>query len=273
MMGVENTSDPEISSDDAPPETVLDSDDRESSETVSPADLTSRRGDDLRLLEAILFAATEPLELQTLRDRLPDRSDVPILLQELQETYASRGINLVRSGNRFAFRTALDLMPRLQVQSVVARKLSRAAVETLAIIAYHQPVTRAEVEEIRGVALSKGTLDILLEANWVKPKGRRKAPGRPVTWVTTDGFLDHFGLAALEDLPGLEELKQAGLLEARPGMTLQDMGDPDLLSFAVEADNASDNEDHDRPDEDLPDEDIIEADVVVDPDSRDEPNA
>ena len=199
---------------------------------VQAGPIQTRRQEDLRLLEAILFAATEPLDLQTLKDRFPERSDVPLLIEDLTRFYAHRGVNLVRTGDRYAFRTALDLAARLQVQAVVARKLSRAAVETLAIIAYHQPVTRAEIEEIRGVALSKGTLDILLEAEWVKPKGRRRAPGRPVTWVTTEAFLSHFGLAAIDDLPGLDELKQAGLLEARSGMTLNDMADPDLLSYA-----------------------------------------
>ena len=173
----------------------------------------------LRLLEAILFASTEPMAEKTLAQRLPEGADIAGLLQELAGLYANRGVHLMQSGDRWAFRTAPDLGERLQTETVVARKLSRAAIETLAIIAYHQPVTRAEVEEIRGVALSRGTLDTLLEADWIRPKGRRQTPGRPVTWVTTDAFLDHFGLESREALPGIEELKAAGLLDARSAIS------------------------------------------------------
>jgi len=173
----------------------------------------------LRLLEAILFASGEPMTEKTLATRLPEGADVPGLLQELVGLYANRGVHLLQLGERWAFRTAPDLGERLQTENVVPRKLSRAAIETLAIIAYHQPVTRAEVEEIRGVALSRGTLDSLLEANWIRPKGRRQTPGRPVTWVTTDAFLDHFGLESREALPGVEELKAAGLLDARSAIS------------------------------------------------------
>ena len=173
----------------------------------------------LRLLEAILFASTEPMAEKTLAQRLPEGADIAGLLQELAGLYANRGVHLIQSGDRWAFRTAPDLGERLQTETVVTRKLSRAAIETLAIIAYHQPVTRAEVEEIRGVALSRGTLDTLLEANWIRPKGRRQTPGRPVTWVTTDAFLDHFGLESREALPGIEELKAAGLLDARSAIS------------------------------------------------------
>jgi len=173
----------------------------------------------LRLLEAILFATTEPMAEKTLAQRLPEGADIAGLLQELTGLYANRGVHLMQSGDRWAFRTAPDLGDRLQTETVVARKLSRAAIETLAIIAYHQPVTRAEVEEIRGVALSRGTLDTLLEADWIRPKGRRQTPGRPVTWVTTDAFLDHFGLESREALPGIEELKAAGLLDARSAIS------------------------------------------------------
>ncbi|MFI5016483.1 MAG: SMC-Scp complex subunit ScpB, partial [Dongiales bacterium] len=141
------------------------------------------------------------------------------LLQELAGLYANRGVHLLQIGERWAFRTAPDLGDRLQIETTVARKLSRAAIETLAIIAYHEPVTRAEVEEIRGVALSRGTLDTLLEAGWIRPKGRRQTPGRPVTWVTTEAFLDHFGLESREALPGIEELKAAGLLDARSAIS------------------------------------------------------
>jgi segregation and condensation protein B len=141
-------------------------------------------------------------------------------LRKLQQVYAERGVNLVRAGGSWAFRTAPDLSQQLNKEIDVPRKLSRAAVETLAIIAYHQPVTRAEVEEIRGVGLSRGTLDVLLEAGWIKPKGRRRTPGRPTTWGTTDGFLDHFGIEDIGDLPGMEELKAAGLLDSGPAISV-----------------------------------------------------
>lgn len=172
----------------------------------------------LRLLEAILFASAEPLDQETLAARLPAGADARALLQTLRAEYAGRGVNLVETGRAWAFRTAPDLAADLRIETTATRRLSRAAVETLAIIAYHQPVTRAEVEEVRGVALSKGTLDILFEAGWIRPKGRRRTPGRPVTWVTTETFLDHFGLESLDELPGVEELKAAGLLDTRPAV-------------------------------------------------------
>lgn len=174
--------------------------------------------DQLRLLEAILFAASDPVQEAQLQERMPDGVDVAALLEELQAVYANRGVNLRHIENGWAFRTADDLSPHMTLNREIPRKLSRAAIETLAIIAYHQPVTRAEIEDIRGVALSKGTIDILLEAEWVKPKGRRRAPGRPVTWGTTAKFLDHFGLESTRALPGIEELQAAGLLEKRPGL-------------------------------------------------------
>lgn len=170
----------------------------------------------LRLLEALIFASAEPLDQRALAERLPADADIGRLLAELRDTYAGRGVNLVQRNGRWAFRTAPDLAEQMRVEASVGRRLSRAAIETLAIIAYHQPVTRAEIEEVRGVALSKGTLDILFEAGWIRPKGRKRTPGRPVTWVTTDGFLDHFGLENIDDLPGIEELKAAGLLDTRP---------------------------------------------------------
>lgn len=172
----------------------------------------------LRLMEAILFAAAEPVGESTLAERMPDDADIDGLIQELQEVYANRGVNLVQVGKMWAFHTAADLSNFMTVEREVPRKLSRAAIETLAIIAYHQPITRAEVEEIRSVALSRGTLDILLEAQWIKPKGRRRAPGKPVTWGTTDNFLAEFGLDDLSALPGIDELKAAGLLDRRPGL-------------------------------------------------------
>ena len=171
---------------------------------------------ELRMLEAMLFAATEPVEEEHLAARLPEGCDLSALLTQLAESYAGHGINLARVAGKWAFRTADDLSRHLLIEKKVQRKLSRAAVETLAIIAYHQPVTRGEVEEIRGVALSRGTLDVLLEADWIRPLGRRRTPGRPTTWGTSHLFLEHFGLDSLADLPGVDELKAAGLLDTRP---------------------------------------------------------
>src|SRR5436309_4326369 len=172
--------------------------------------------DQLRLLEALLFAAPAPLSETELAERIGLEADVPGLLRELSANYAERGVHVVRLAGGWTFRTAPDLAPFLISERPVARKLSRAAVETLAIIAYHQPVTRAEVEAIRGVALARGTLDRLLEAGWVRPKGRRDSPGRPLNWATTPAFLAHFGLDDLTELPGLDELRAAGLLDLGP---------------------------------------------------------
>jgi len=172
------------------------------------------RGHGLRIVEALLFAASEPLDEAFLGRHLDAGTDVRALLEELKGFYAGRGVNLVRVAGRWAFRTARDLGYLLERYAVEDKKLSRAALETLAIVAYHQPVTRAEIEEIRGVETSKGTLDILLETGWVRPRGRRKAPGKPLTFGTTPAFLDHFGLEGLGDLPGVQELKAAGLLDA-----------------------------------------------------------
>jgi len=172
------------------------------------------RAEELRILEALLFATEAPLDEKALASRLPAGVDVHALLLQLQKDYAPRGVNLVRVGGKWTLRTANDLAWLLTHEAVVTRKLSRAAIETLAIVAYHQPVTRAEVEEIRGVSTSKGTLDVLLETGWVRLRGRRKAPGRPVTYGTSEAFLSHFGLDALADLPGLDELKGAGLVDA-----------------------------------------------------------
>jgi segregation and condensation protein B len=178
-----------------------------------PTQETSERPEALRLLEALLFAANEPLDEATLARRLPDGVDLKDALARLKAEYATRGVNLVRIGRKWTFRTANDLSWLLTRQIVETRKLSRAAIETLAIVAYHQPVTRAEIEEIRGVATAAGTLDVLLRTGWIRPRGRRKAPGRPITYGTTEDFLSHFGLEAVSDLPGLDELKGAGLLE------------------------------------------------------------
>src|ERR1700754_4009761 len=177
------------------------------------------RPEELRLLEALLFASTEPLDQAALAKRMPDGVDIKVALAQLQADYASRGVNLVRVASKWTFRTAGDLSWLMTRESTETRRLSRAAIEMLAIIAYHQPVTRAEIEEIRGVIISKGTLDLLLEIDWIKPAGRRETPGRPVTWATTGAFLEHFGLENTTALPGVEELRAAGLLDARAGIS------------------------------------------------------
>ena len=169
----------------------------------------------LRIIEAVLFASAEPLAVADIAAYLDQGADAEALIRELAGRYAGRGVNLVQRGNRWAFRTAEDLGFLLRREEMESRPLSRAALETLAIIAYHQPTTRAEIEEVRGVATGKGTLDLLMEAGWIRMRGRRRTPGRPVTYGTTDSFLDHFGLESLSDLPGLEELKGAGLLSGR----------------------------------------------------------
>jgi segregation and condensation protein B len=195
------------------------------------------RPEHFRLLEAVLFAASAPLDEKTLAARMPEGVDVKQALRDLQMEYAPRGVNLIRINGKWTFRTARDLSWLLTKEATVPKKLSRAAVETLAVIAYHQPVTRAEVEEIRGVVMSKGTFDVLMETGWIKPRGRRKVPGRPITYGTSEDFLSHFGLEGLSDLPGLEELKGSGLLDNRlpPGFavpmpsddpTLQEDEDP-----------------------------------------------
>lgn len=175
----------------------------------------------LRILEALLFASSEPVSPADLAPHLGEGADVEGLLARLAEQYSRRGVNLVRRADKWAFRTASDLEFLLRREQTDTRPLSRAALETLSIIAYHQPATRAEVEEVRGVATGKGTLDLLMEAGWIRMRGRRRTPGRPVTYGTTEAFLDHFGLESLADLPGLEELKGAGLLSNRLPPNLQ----------------------------------------------------
>ena len=169
----------------------------------------------IRHLESLLFAAVEPIDVQTLRERMPDDADVGALLARLVRDYEGRGINLVRVADRWRFQTAPDLAHNLIDIKEARRKLSNAALETLAIVAYHQPVTRAEIEDVRGVAVSKGTLDVLMELGWLRLRGRRRTPGRPVTYGTTTGFLAHFNLETISDLPGREDLKAAGLLDPR----------------------------------------------------------
>src|SRR5882762_3739394 len=194
----------------------------------------SEHRDQRRLLEALLFAAPGPLAADDLAARLGDSADIAGMLHELAASYAERGINLVRLAGGWTFRTAPDLAPFLVSERPVSRKLSRAAVETLAIIAYHQPVTRAEIEAIRGVALARGTLDRLLEMGWVRPRGRRDSPGRPLNWATTPAFLAHFGLDDLTELPGLDELRAAGLLDLGPAVLSEEAAAPAEAAEAVE---------------------------------------
>lgn len=200
-----------------------DADDAESESmeiVAEAADVVVPDVDQLRLIEALLFASAEPLTVNAIRERMPDGADVGGLLMELQKTYEGRGVSLLNMDGHWAFRTAADLSDALSMKKDVQRKLSRAAVETLAIVAYHQPVTRPEIENIRGVAISNGALDVLMECGWVKPGRRRDTPGRPLTWVTTPAFLDHFGLTALTDLPGMDELKASGLLDGRSAIAV-----------------------------------------------------
>jgi segregation and condensation protein B len=189
------------------------------------------RPEHMRLLEALLFAAAVPLDEKTLGSRLPEDVDLKASLRALQAEYSTRGVNLIRIAGKWTFRTAGDLSWLLTKEATVPKKLSRAAIETLAVIAYHQPVTRAEVEEIRGVVMSKGTFDVLMETGWIKPRGRRKVPGRPITYGTTEDFLSHFGLEELGNLPGLEELKGSGLLDNRlpPGFAVPMPSDDPML--------------------------------------------
>jgi len=184
----------------------------------------------LRMMEALLFAAAEPLSEEALGRSLPQGAEIRQLLDELQEIYARRGVNLVQVNGKWQFRTAADLSFLLRKEQPEQRRLSRAAIETLAIVAYHQPVTRAEIEDIRGVALSKGTIDALMEVGWVKIRGRKRTPGRPVTYGTTDSFLVQFGLESVSHLPGMDELKAAGFLDAVPPSGLDIPNPSDQLS-------------------------------------------
>ncbi|MEM6812071.1 MAG: SMC-Scp complex subunit ScpB [Pseudomonadota bacterium] len=197
---------------------------------IEPGDEVPREEGDhsdlLRMLEAILFASAELLSPQAILERMPEETDLNVLLPQLKETYQGRGVELHEIDGKWAFRTAKDVGDSLTIQKEVSKKLSKAAVETLSIVAYHQPITRAEIENIRGVATHKGTLDILMELGWVKPGRRRETPGRPLTWMTTTSFLDHFQLESLMDLPGLDELKASGLLDRRAAIeTIPDSGD------------------------------------------------
>jgi segregation and condensation protein B len=232
----------------------VQADPSEESASAAPAPAVMDHAQQLRLLEAMLFAAAEPLTLEAIEARLPKDADAKTLIDELEAMYRDRGVTLVRVAGKFTMRTAPDLVDALKIERTVRRKLSRAAIETLAIIGYHQPVTRAEVEEIRGVELSRGTLDVLMEAGWIQPKGHRETPGRPALWVTTEQFLLHFGLDKLDDLPGVEDLKAAGLLDARPavsayseeaGLQFNEPSDPDDEQDDTEASDDDDIDDDD----------------------------
>lgn len=216
---------------------------------ATEANDTNHDVDPLRLLEAILFATTEPISPQAMLERLPEGADLNILLPQLAEQYEGRGIELVKVDGKYALRTATDVADALVVEKEVSKKMSKAALETMAIIAYHQPITRAEIENIRGVATHKGTLDILMEMGWVKPGRRRETPGRPLTWMTTTNFLDHFQLESIMDLPGLDDLKASGLLDRRAAIdTIPDTKDM-FDSADVDAEEVLDASDDDAYDE------------------------
>lgn len=212
-------------------------------EDAAPDDIEEAMRDytqETRIVEALLFAATEPVSTDFLAERLPEGTDIGAILEDLRTLYTDRGVNLTRVAGKWSLRTAEDLSPHLRIERKVSRKPSRAAVESLAIIAYHQPVTRSEVEEIRGVSVSKGSFDVLLEAGWIKPVGRRRTPGRPTTWGTTPNFLEEFGLDSLADLPGVDELKASGLLDTRPAGTI--IGDTGEMYNDAEAEGAPEEE-------------------------------
>lgn len=200
--------------------------------------MTPQQTEQIKVLEALLFASAQPLSPQAILERMPQDTDLAVLLPELRAAYDGRGVQLMEINGAFAFRTSAEVAPALTLEKNVERKLSRAALETMAVIAYHQPITRAEIENIRGVATHKGTVDQLLELGWVKPGKRRETPGRPLTWLSTNAFLDHFALGSIMELPGLEDLKAAGLLDRRPAIdTVPDSRDlfdnPDMSAAEV----------------------------------------
>ncbi|MBN9496974.1 MAG: SMC-Scp complex subunit ScpB [Alphaproteobacteria bacterium] len=225
----------------------------------------------MRVVEAMIFASSEALSVKEIAKRLPKGVDVPGIVAEIETHYAARGVNLVRVAGKLAFRTASDVAEKLKIERVVARKLSKAATETLAIVAYQtaegRPVTRAEIEEIRGVALSKGTLEILMEAEFVQPKGHRETPGRPVTYATTDKFLEHFGLDSIKALPGLKELRELGLLDTRPAVSAYSedggLAEPPTMGEAAEEEEGPIDEREMAP-EDRPSAEIVELHAGTD---------
>ena len=183
-------------------------------ETLNETNPLSDFNDQLRAVEALLFASSDPLDEKTLIEILPKNADIEKILENIQDLYKGRGVELTKVNNKWMFKTASDLSFIMQKEAKVQKKLSKAGLETLSIIAYHQPVSRAEIEDIRGVSVSPGTIDTLLELNWIRIKGRRKAPGNPITYGTTEEFLVHFDLANIQDLPGLDDLKSTGLLDS-----------------------------------------------------------
>ena len=226
----------------------------------------------LRILEALLFAASEPLDEAKLASHLPEGEDVPALIAELRAFYAGRGVNLVKVAGKWAFRTAEDLAYLLERYATQEKRLSKAALETLSIIAYHQPVTRAEIEDIRGVTTSAGTLDILLETGWVRLRGRRRAPGRPVTYGTTDAFLAHFGLESIKDLPGLSELRASGLLDGNlpPDFTVPEPTDvAALMPDELPLEAAEDEEEEEASEDDAEDDGDLASDALPESDEPD----
>lgn len=252
-------------SDDSSPEAIELAAALAEAQTVLPdgfSELSSSdRGEQLRIIEAVIFASPEPVDEATLKSHLGDGEEIEALLSELQALYSNRGVHLVNVAGKWTFRTADDLAFVLQKYAKEKRRLSKAALETLAIIAYHQPVTRAEIEEVRGVSISTGTLDILMETGWVRPRGRRRAPGKPITYGTSEAFLGHFSLPSIKDLPGLRELKAAGLLDSTlpPGFEVPSPTDvaalmPDELPL-----DATDDEDDFEEDQESMDFDEGEA--------------
>lgn len=238
-----------IDSDEAVAEEVVAEEVAAEEEAVDPdAPLPEMTHEDVRLVEAILFATSSAISVSQIAERFPAerKALIPVILEQLQAQFANRGINLVQRDNRWALRTATDLGDRLRLEKEQPKKFTRSAMETMAIVAYHQPVTRAEIENIRGVATSPGALDALMEAGWIKPGKRREVPGRPVTWLSTQAFLDHFGLEKLEDLPGMEELKAAGLLDKRPAV--EAMPTADLFE---------ENDKHEHDPQEVTDEDLV----------------
>ncbi|HPF78200.1 MAG TPA: SMC-Scp complex subunit ScpB [Alphaproteobacteria bacterium] len=226
--------------------------------------------DHMRMLEAIMFASAAPLSPQAILERMPSDADLNVLLPQLKANYEGRGVELVEIGGQWALRTAQDVGDALTIEKDVNKKMSKAALETMAIIAYHQPITRAEIENIRGVATHRGTLDILMEMGWVKPGRRRETPGRPLTWVTTTDFLDHFQLESLMDLPGLDDLKASGLLDRRAAIeTIPDTGDL-FDSGDVDAEEVLDANDRDLSDDDAYDEQTYKEIQARGNDSSDE---
>jgi segregation and condensation protein B len=229
------------------------------------------RAQALRVVEAMIFASAEALSVKEIAKRLPKGVDVAGIVDEIEAHYAARGVNLVRVAGKLAFRTASDVAEKLKIERVVARKLSKAATETLAIVAYQtaegRPVTRAEIEEIRGVALSKGTLEILMEAEFVQPKGHRETPGRPVTYATTDKFLEHFGLDSIKALPGLKELRELGLLDTRPAVSAYSedggLAEPPTMGEAAEEEEGPIDE-REMASEDRPSAEIVELHAGTD---------